>query len=237
MAGGFHTAGLTAAFKKAGVGYVVITPNVDEKPTAAYRELYEKRLMGQSLTEYQMTQDLHLPAANMVVVRAQEVFNLWPVAWRLMSQRKERIQNILNNLLNWMDRPQRTIPLRRRATQRGSLSNKPSGDEVQEVKMSDEDLSISIAFGTSGWRGLLVPAKTTFENGASSSKRIGWFYLPLAENASRVAQAIAEVVQDDEDYKAGLPVGVGYDARPGARDFAVRVVEVLVANGIRVLLF
>ncbi len=48
-------------------------------------------------------------------------------------------------------------------------------------------------------------------------------------NVSRVAQAIASMLID----KGGKQrVAVGFDARPNGRDFAIRVVEVLAANGI-----
>jgi phosphomannomutase len=56
IAGGFHTAGVTQAFKKAGVGYVVVTPVVNEL-AEGYHDLYEKRISGQSLTVAEVQAD------------------------------------------------------------------------------------------------------------------------------------------------------------------------------------
>src|SRR5208283_4961866 len=64
IAGGFHTAGLTKAFKKAGVSYVVITPAVSEVPDAAYHDLYEKRLAGERITWEEVAAVYHLSVAQ-----------------------------------------------------------------------------------------------------------------------------------------------------------------------------
>jgi hypothetical protein len=60
VAGGFHTAGLTQAFKKAGVSYAVITPHVDEIDEN-YSALYEARVAGQHVTEAEIAADLNVP--------------------------------------------------------------------------------------------------------------------------------------------------------------------------------
>jgi len=60
VTGGFHTAGLTKAFKKAGIGYVVITPRVNKVPTEAERALYEKRLTGVHLSEAEFLRDFRI---------------------------------------------------------------------------------------------------------------------------------------------------------------------------------
>jgi hypothetical protein len=48
IAGGFHTDGITAALRAKGVGYVVITPRIDNVESA-YRRRYEQRLLGHHL--------------------------------------------------------------------------------------------------------------------------------------------------------------------------------------------
>ena len=65
VAGGFHTAGLTKAFKKAGISYVVITPVIPDAPDAAYHELYEKRLSGEHLSKEEMARDFRQPLPDL----------------------------------------------------------------------------------------------------------------------------------------------------------------------------
>lgn len=87
-------------------------------------------------------------------------------------------------------------------------------DGKRSEELSQLDLSSPIAFGTSGWR---APTDHGFTIG----------------NVSRVAQAVANVLLEDGKKPASeWRVAVGYDARPGARDYAIRIVEVLTANGI-----
>jgi len=107
----------------------------------------------------------------------------------------------------------------------------PDHEASTTITVPDTERKVKIIFGTSGWRGLLVRAGSKFKNGKALPKDADGF---TPENVGRAAQAIAVIVQQDEIYQSGLPVGVGYDARPGGRAFAVQVVEVLRANGIRV---
>ncbi len=60
VAGGFHTAGMIREFKKAGVGYVVITPYVDEI-SEDYHQLYEARMKGEHANIEDLARDLQLP--------------------------------------------------------------------------------------------------------------------------------------------------------------------------------
>lgn len=97
---------------------------------------------------------------------------------------------------------------RYRDTIREFFRTTPAGPQTTEV--SAEDLKHTIAFGTSGWR-------------ASTDKGF------TLHNVGRFAQAAAD------HFKAtGFKgrVAVGFDARPTARLYAQRIVEVLVANGI-----
>ncbi len=80
VTGGFHTAGLTRAFKQSGIGYTVITPRLDKAPSAQSRALYEQRLAGSHLTEAELAQDFPR-ASDAVFARAQAIFQLWPEAW------------------------------------------------------------------------------------------------------------------------------------------------------------
>jgi len=50
VAGGFHTTGLTEAFRKAGVSYDVITPNITAKYTVDDEERYADRMAGQPVS-------------------------------------------------------------------------------------------------------------------------------------------------------------------------------------------
>jgi hypothetical protein len=70
VAGGFHTAGLIRDFKKAGAGYIVITPQITAEPAPEYHALYEKRLSGERLSEQDLANDLHIDAATLQEERA-----------------------------------------------------------------------------------------------------------------------------------------------------------------------
>ncbi|MQY59348.1 MAG: phosphoglucomutase/phosphomannomutase family protein [Clostridia bacterium] len=72
-----------------------------------------------------------------------------------------------------------------------------------------------IKFGTDGWRAVIADDFTF-------------------ANVARVAQAIADYYQTQPDKEKGLVVG--YDARFLSREFAQEMVEVLVGNGIFVIL-
>ncbi len=62
IAGGFHTAGITRELKKAGVGYLVITPAIDDV-NDQYQPLYERRMAGEHVTLAEVARDLHADAA------------------------------------------------------------------------------------------------------------------------------------------------------------------------------
>ncbi len=90
--------------------------------------------------------------------------------------------------------------------------------EVEE-QVPAEELAIPIKFGTAGWR------VTTATSGPDAGFTIG--------NASRMAQAIADMARERSLRPPGqVRVAVGYDARPGGRVAAIRIVEILAANDI-----
>jgi phosphomannomutase len=92
------------------------------------------------------------------------------------------------------------------------------GARLAEVReMPAADLAVKIEFGTSGWR---------------SSTEKGY----TIDNVGRIAQAAVNYFQE-ETSRGGknsqdLKIAVGFDARPGARRYAQRMVEVLAANGL-----
>ncbi|MFC1624710.1 transaldolase family protein, partial [Candidatus Omnitrophota bacterium] len=93
------------------------------------------------------------------------------------------------------------------------LGARAGENKFAQERVPEEDLKAEIVFGTSGWRD-------------GSSKM-------TVENTSRVAQAIAEVIPGDIGKSlSDIQAAIGYDARPGGRERAIRVVEVLTANGI-----
>jgi len=73
----------------------------------------------------------------------------------------------------------------------------------------------SIKFGTSGWRGIIADDFTF-------------------ENVGVVSQAIAEYVKTQKKKKAKIIIG--FDARFMVEEFAAKVAQVLMANGIHVLM-
>ncbi|MFH1783165.1 MAG: 6-phosphofructokinase [Candidatus Omnitrophota bacterium] len=85
--------------------------------------------------------------------------------------------------------------------------------EAKRERVSSGDLNTKIKFGTSGWRA------------GDNEFTVG--------NVSRTAQAIAETMIDETGKPAPeIRIAVSYDARLGARNNAMRVVEVLAGNGI-----
>jgi len=87
------------------------------------------------------------------------------------------------------------------------------GTLAMEGQVPAADLEILTNFGTAGWRG------TDFTDG----------------NVRRMAQAVAEVgIAEINKPVSEIRMAVGYDARPGAREDAILLTEVLVANGIHV---
>lgn len=85
--------------------------------------------------------------------------------------------------------------------------------DIELRKLAIQDRAVPIAFGTSGWR-------TDTASGFN------------AMNVGRVAKAAASVIVDQFGPEAR--VAVGYDARPGAREFARIIVGVLKAYGVNV---
>ncbi len=129
VTGGFHTAGLTRAFKQANISYTVITPRLDKAPSAQSRALYEKRLSNISLDQAEMSSDLHL-SVTMVAVRASKVFELLPLAWdKLTAKRTLRFPSI------------RFRSPRRMRTQFGGIPFNSSNSDREETKNLAEVLS------------------------------------------------------------------------------------------------
>ena len=136
VAGGFHTAGLTKAFKAAGVSYVVITPAVPEAPDASYHELYEKRLAGGHISEAEVVKDLHLKTfdptsdasfsseEDMVAVPADIPFLSKYFGWAF-SLPRPAISRAISRLRELMIRAERRISWTA-GLERGSISDKPA---------------------------------------------------------------------------------------------------------------
>jgi phosphomannomutase len=336
IAGGFHTEGLTRALKAAGIGYAVVTPQIDTLPAEDYHALYEDRLSGKRLTRTEVENDWgSSPIARTTTVAGAQSqddavavktsliesnYRLWSLAAYRAAQKRftgrtpaELIAGVAR-LASFKGRTDGTKatdylkgvyvkPAAEKAKvwepgfakQHGSsrlpreigralllvtpsltvlaaaafaglsawvtsgvvlataaityffdpfsqrlhkLYNvispsrwRLSLPDATQLKIPTSDLSIKIKFGTSGWRGLMVPAGTKYADDRQLPEDSTGL---TAGNVNRMAQAIADSLQNDRDYQSGLYVGVGYDARPGGRDFAIQVVEVLVANGIRV---
>lgn len=91
VAGGFHTAGVIDEFKKAGVGYIVITPNVTENIGEEYHQLYEKRVIGETLSAEDVARDFKIKPAmgtrsmkilSPVLALTASARNVVQTAWR-----------------------------------------------------------------------------------------------------------------------------------------------------------
>lgn len=92
-------------------------------------------------------------------------------------------------------------------------------------KVDPKDLASPIKFGTAGWRAGLLILKDLLGK-VSKDEDVSF----TMDNVSRLAQALATYMKEN---RIDGRVAVGFDARPHGRDFAVRIVEVLAANGIK----
>ncbi|OGR89433.1 MAG: hypothetical protein A2992_03420 [Elusimicrobia bacterium RIFCSPLOWO2_01_FULL_59_12] len=189
VAGGFHTAGVTRALKKAGVGYAVITPNVNEQIGEEYHRLYERRIAGEKLTAEEVAHDFRVgPVRNGQSLPRADAQTLRYLS-SLLSGTNPEAPAVIETASRGIQR--------QRTTWRGLFqSRKAAGAAIQKAFAASHTPPLPPLrrrLAALGWKSLLLAVWGAGLTGAGIAYGLGWIHDPFQIVSTAAGSSLASL--------------------------------------------